>query len=299
MRVNPLFGKEGMWHPARRQVQPQPLQVLVLTSGRESGWRQVLHALAASSYPLLQVQVVGSPTDNVQADLQAWNHIPGEPHLQVGWMDGSNLQSPAVRRYLAELPAEQLVAVVDGQLTPVTTDWPWEALGLFELHPDTVIVGGRVFDATGRVLSAGEIFGMDDLLGCPDRQWHDGQPGYYGLFICQRTVDAVASGFFVSNAGFLREAIARLPNTCTSALLGGWLGAIARRLGRRVIYSPHIAAISQGNSQPVSYAAEERAAFLDAHGPLLCEARTYSRFLARESVRGYSLCPSSVQATPS
>jgi hypothetical protein len=299
MRVNPLFGKEGMWHPARRQVRPQPMQVLVLSTGRESGWRQVLHALAASSYPRLRVQVVGPSADGVAADLQAWNHMPGEPHLEVGWLCGNNLQSPAVRQYLAELPGEHLVAVVDEQLTPVTTDWPWEALGLFELHPETVIVGGRVFDATGRVLSAGEVFGMDGLLGCPDRQWHDGQPGYYGLFICQRTVDAVASGFFVSKAGFLRVAIVRLPNTCTPALLGGWLGAIARQLGRRVIYSPHIAAISQGNSQPVSYAAEERAAFLEAHGPLLSEARTYSRFLARESVRGYSLCEDPSQATPS
>jgi hypothetical protein len=217
--------------------------------------------------------------------------MPGRSGLHVGRLDGDDLRSPAVRQYLASLRAERLLAVVGEQLTPVTMDWPWEALGVFELHPDTAMVGGRVFDAAGRVVSAGEVFGMDGLLGCPDRQWHDGHPGYYGLFICQRTVDAVASGFFVSKAGFLREALAGLPDTCTPALLGGWLGAIARRWGRRVVYSPHLAAITQGNYQQAGYSAAETADLLKAHGPLLHENRTYSRFLARESAQGYSLRP--------
>jgi hypothetical protein len=234
--------------------------------------------------------LIGLLTREEHDDIILWDQMPGKPGLRTQIMESRGLHSQAVRLHLATLPAESLVAVVDDRLTPITSDWPWEALGLFERYPDTVIVGGRIFDDSGGIVSAGEVFGLDGLIGCPERRWHDGHPGYYGMFICQRTVDAVSGSFFVSKAGFLHHALATIPNTANPTVLGAWLGAMARRQGKRVIYSPHIA--SQGAMAVSPPKAEEIAAFTQAHGPLLREAKTYSRFLSRESASGYSVAAS-------
>jgi hypothetical protein len=290
IRVNPLFGNVGLWYAARQHVHPKLVQVLILARGSPGDRRRLLRTLAESSYPLFQVQITGPIAEEERTELTLWDQMPGKRGMRVRVIGGNSLQSSAVHHYLTSLPQETLVAVLDDTLTPITSDWPWEALGFFERYPDTVVVGGRVFDSAGRIVSAGEVFGMDGILGCPDRRWHDGDPGYYGLFISQRTVDAVSGSFFVTTAGFLQEALADLPHSPNPAVRGAWLGALARRKGKRVVYTPHIAA--QGPNPLSAPTTEEAADFLKAHGPLLQEAKTYSRFLSRESASGYCLAAS-------
>ena len=291
VRTNTLFGEVGLWHPARRHVDPPPLHVLVLTAGRRERWRRVLHALAEGSFPALAVHLVGPWTDDDAGDLRRWAAAPGGSGLRLTWDAGFGLHCPAVQRWLAALPAERLVAVLDDELLPLTADWPWEAAGLFELHAGVAVVGGRVFDRTGRIVSAGEVFGMDGLLGCPDRDRRDGERGHYGLFICQRCVDAVAGGFFVTRAGFLRTVLAERAAPLGRSMISAWLAAAARRRGLRIVYTPHIAAQLQSAEPLVPSSAQERLDYMRRHGELLRDGCTYSRFMARDSRCGYSLAP--------
>jgi hypothetical protein len=52
-----------------------------------------------------------------------------------------------------------LVHLLWEQVSVEGGDWPWEALGLFELFPGTVMVGGRIHSAQRRILAAGAYFG--------------------------------------------------------------------------------------------------------------------------------------------
>src|SRR5262249_20182101 len=160
---------------------------------------------------------------------------------------GTGLQSPAVRQLLGTLPANALVAVLEDNLTPLTADWPWEALGLLELHPETAVGGGRGLGTRRVVQSAGGGFGGEGTVGCaprgcPMRGQREGEYGPYGMLICQRATSAVAGGFFVTRAGFLGDVLAGRDGYLSRELLAAWLGATARRQGLHVVYSPYLVA---------------------------------------------------------
>jgi hypothetical protein len=275
VRANPLFRGVGLWSIARRHWPPAPpIHVLVHAGAEEDHQRQALHALALSSYPELEVSVVGRrPPDDARA----------------GWIDGVNLACPAVRRYLEGLPPHALVAVLDDGLIPQMADWAWEALGLFELHADTAVVGGRIMEARGLVRSAGEVFSVGGLLGCPVRGLKEDEYGPYGTLICQRSTGAVDGGFFVARAGFLASVLARRDGYVSREMLGGWLGAAARRQGLRVVFTPFLSAHVQPGRRPIIRSAAEEWEFLQEHWPLLLDDPTYARFLSLDPKHGYEL----------
>ena len=63
----------------------------------------------------------------------------------------------------------------------------------------------------------------------------------------QRTVDAVSPRFCVFDAEFLAGLIAQIQQPrCTLDELGLAAGVHARRIGRRVVYSPFLTAMSSG-----------------------------------------------------
>lgn len=281
MRTNPLFRSRGMWQAARRHVEPAPLLVALHASQR-GRCRRFLHALAECSYPLPNVHVFGTAAADA-VDLEFWNHLPGQSGMTV--TSHGDLQD--LWRWLAAQPASALVARCCDTVMPLTHDWPWEALGLFELHEDAVVVGGRLFDEAGRIESAGEIFGVGGLLGTPDWHRHDGEMGHYGLHICQRSVDAVSGEFFIARAGFLLEALAEL-RTRTPELLSAQLGAMARRRGKRVIYTPHIAAQRAASSGHERVSGHPRD-LVEAFGTLRFDDRYYSRHYSRDPKFGYHL----------
>ena len=120
--------------------------------------------------------------------------------------------------------------------------WASEALGLFELFPDTTMVGGRVH-RDGRIVAAGCQFGR--RVGCesPDLGIRLDEPGYFSHHLKPHSVDAVPVWHAVVRAEFLEAALQRLGGVhVTFAVLGAWLGAHARRTGGRVVYSPFLEA---------------------------------------------------------
>ena len=253
VRSNPLMRQAGLWQMTRRHVPPTPpIHVLHLAarSGTDSEW-------AETPYPELR-------------------------HIDVEW----RALLPAVK----SLPDSALVAVADRGLVPLSSDWPWEALGLFELFDDLAIVGGRILGADGRVESAGEVLGMSGLLGSPCRGWPAATPRRHGMLLCQRTVSAVDCRFFVARAGFLAKVLAEHIST-TPRLLSAWLGAAAAKQGLRIAYSPHmlfqtcVAAAAEIQSD------EELWAFLEAHWPLFGDDPYYSRFCSLRDGHGWRLAP--------
>jgi glycosyltransferase involved in cell wall biosynthesis len=149
--------------------------------------------------------------------------------------------------------------------------WTLEAMGLFELFPDTAMVGGRLHQ-NGRIIHAGAYFGFG--LGCdaPDRGRPLQDPGYFAQAWKPHSVSAVALDHCVLDSGFAANALATLvPSGVSLDQLGDWLGAAARRQRRRVIYTPFLSAIP-GVDRGSRVSAVARRAFVTVHGDLMPDA---------------------------
>jgi hypothetical protein len=178
------------------------------------------------------------------------------------------------------LAGDGLVCLVSEDLEIDRDDWLWDAVSLFEKHPDTVMVGGRIRNTRGETVSAGLVLGFEDGAGCPDTGRQAIDPGYFAQMIKQRSVSAVSSQFAVIRSSFLRD----LPADASIPFLGAWAGAAALRLGKRIVYSPFLSAVSNVNWNAL-VTDQERNAFRTAHRDILPDSRYYSRYLglSRES----------------
>jgi len=160
-------------------------------------------------------------------------------------------------------------------------DWKWETLGIFELHPDTVMIGGRIRTTSGVITEAGRYFGFQGVCGCP----HRGRPfldcGYFMQMWKQRSVSAVSTQFAVMDAKFLVELIEASAPEMTLGFLGAWAGARAFRKAKRVVYSPFLSGISDFDWE-THVAAAEQSLFVQMNRDLLPDSRFYSRYLSLE-----------------
>jgi hypothetical protein len=245
----------GLWRITRRHVDPTPrIEVLHLESD-ESGLSSPATTWHETSFPDLFHRFI------------QWDELPST---------------------LANLPDSSLVAVVQDGLAPLSADWPWEALGLFELFDDLMLLGGRIIGPDGLVQSAGEVFGVSGVLGSPCRGWRAATPRRHGMLLCQRTVSAVDSRFFVARAGFLARALAQRIAT-RPYLLSAWLAAAARQEGLRIAYSPHILLQATTASLTSVQSDEECRLFLESHWPVLTDDPYYSRFCSLRAGHGWKL----------
>jgi glycosyltransferase involved in cell wall biosynthesis len=171
--------------------------------------------------------------------------------------------------------AGRLVHLLWGGTTIEDHEWPWEAMTHFELYPDTVMIGGRVHDGR-RIRMASCYFGFGSGCDSPDRGRALDDPGYFAQMWKQHTVSAVSVQHCVIQAAFLQDALGPLAASGVSgAGLGPWLGAAARKAGRRIVYSPFFCASSQIDPE-AGVGSVERAAFRSAHRALIPENRYLS-----------------------
>jgi hypothetical protein len=177
----------------------------------------------------------------------------------------------------AERHGSRFTVVCSDDVEPEGDEWPWEALGLAELHPDVALVTGRILNPERIVLAGQEILGFDGLAGCPERGRAETDPGYFGLGLKQRSVSAVHSSFFVAQTDFLIDALRSIPATASFRFLGAWLGAYALEQGRRVAFSPLVMALAKaGFEAPQAPTDDEEREFLVRYGHLLPDVRWYS-----------------------
>jgi hypothetical protein len=98
----------------------------------------------------------------------------------------------------------------------------------------------------------------------------------------QRSVSAVSSQFAVMRASFLRE----LPADVSIPFLGAWVGAVALRLKKRIVYSPFLSAVSSMDWEAL-VTAGEREAFQKVNRDILPDRRYYSRYLGLKRESAY------------
>jgi len=159
--------------------------------------------------------------------------------------------------------------------------WPDEVLSIFELHPEVVMIGGRIRDRMGVITEAGRHFGFAGPCGCPNRGRPVTDPGYFGQMWKQRSVSAVSAQFAVVRASFLYELLQQIPASASLAFLGAWAGALALRTGKRVVYSPFLSGVSDRDWDTLVDRAEQ-ALFARTNPDIIPDWRFYSRNLSLE-----------------
>ncbi len=182
--------------------------------------------------------------------------------------------------------AAQAVAKQDGffcflgeGLEVENPEWLWEVIGIMDLHPETIMVGGRIRNSRGQIAEAGLDFGFGGVCGSPHRGKAASDPGYFGQIWKQRTVDAVSTQLAVMKASFFIELLEQLPAVASLGFLGTWAGAYAAKNGRRVVYSPFLSGVSDANWE--EFASDEEKEFFAERYPDLPNGRYYSRLFDR------------------
>ena len=181
--------------------------------------------------------------------------------------------------------ADGLVQLIGEDVEIGDPDWLSEALTLFELHPDAVMIGGRVTNRRGTVTEGGQYFGFDGPCGNPNVGRSSLDPGYFGQMWKQRSVSAVSAQLAVVKARFLCEVLVRLPAQASLAYLGAWAGAHAYRTGKRIVYSPFLSGISDLDWKKL-VEAEEESSFSEINADIIPDARFYSPLLCLQKPFG-------------
>jgi glycosyltransferase involved in cell wall biosynthesis len=244
VEYSPLVNGTADWWMERKHIRPWPAVLVVLTNG--AGGQELA---TAPDYP-----------DLARVELRA----------------------DAGLGALREIAGDGLVCLVSEDLQIDRNDWLWDAISLFEKHPDTVMVGGRIRNSRGEIVSAGLVLGFEGGAGCPDAGRPAIDPGYFAQMWKQRSVSAVSSQFAVLRASFLRE----LPAEVSIPFLGAWAGALALRLKKRIVYSPFLSAVS-GIDWDALVTAGERESFQKVNHDILPDRRYYSRYLGLKRASAY------------
>ena len=206
---------------------------------------------------------------------------PCPPIAPIIVKTGTTNQEPKSLLPLANRLAEQhgLVYFLSDALQTDAFDWASEAVGLFELHPDTVMIGGRIRNSKGVITEAGVHFGVSGVCSSPHAGRSILDPGYFTQIWKQRSVSAVSVQFAVIRATFLKDLLQQLPASASLPFLGAWAGAYAIRSGKRVVYSPYLSGVSDIVWETMIDPSEVRL-FAEINRDIIPDQRYYSRGLS-------------------
>lgn len=171
------------------------------------------------------------------------------------------------------------VSVTDGT-------WKQDAQMLFELFPDTAVVGGR-FKLGHEIVAADVYFGFGNGFDSPNTTRNVADSGYFCQMWKPHSVSAVSVQHCVVRTELLREVLAALVGTGIELEhLGIWLGAAARRRNQRVVYTPFF--LADSTYRFTAIAQHEALAFRKAFPDLVIDNSTLSRRLDLDSHRAFS-----------
>jgi hypothetical protein len=263
-------------HPERYELRKSEL------FGGTPDWR--FHRMPVAPRPVVTA-LMCEAVSNLQADFHSGNY-PGHRTVPILLETGVK----ALAALAEEVACENgLIHLLWDQVAVGGGDWPWEAQGLMELFPGTVMVGGRIYSPQQRIRSAGCYFGYGSGCDSPDRDRLLGDPGYFAQMWKPHAVSAVSSQHAIVDAGFLAHALRALATQrmrVSLPYLGAWLGAIARRRGEAVVYTPFFVGCARSDWDAL-VAAGERRAFIRANADLMPEQRLRSRSLGLDSASAF------------
>ena len=242
-----------------------------IRSSQEAVLRRFLASQAAGSNFSVEANPLFGPT---ASHLRLTRRQVVAPWFQILKNPGSLYDLAAPAEALAHQNGFLGILGQDIEVDPAFADWHWDALGLFELFPDTTIVGGRISNHAGVIVEGPRYFGFGKLCGCPDAGRKIADPGYFGQMWKERTVSAISTRISLIRATDLLRILSTLPPEATLPHLGIWIAAHARRNGRRVVYSPFLHAIEKQPAQaPMSQVEEE--SFRASNADLIPDRRYY------------------------
>ena len=248
----------GLSKAERFRVEPSPL-----FGGMPDWWMR----RDASAPRSITTVVLARPADNV-ASISSCR--PGIPHDVVRLDPGEGV--PGLARLAARAADSGRLLHILWHDTRIVDDvWPLEAMALFELFPDTVMVGGRLHQ-NGRIVDAGAYFGFGRGCDAPDRGRPLEDPGYFAQAWKPHSVSAVPFDHCLLDSQFRRR-------RARHARAGGRVARSAGRVAGCGGASPgaarhlHAVPLRDTKRRPQQpYSARGSRAFVTAHGDLMPDA---------------------------
>ena len=187
-------------------------------------------------------EIDGPRADAIAAALGASAPIRGR-HVWSERDDaaGGNSFAALLGRIATDAPFA--VLFVDADANVREPDAAHELVSWLELLDDCAIVGGRLLDENGRVLSAGDHPASRAILASPDEGRATDDAGHFAMALKPRCSAAVRGGCMMTRGSWLAtasEALATQP--VRIATLGPWLSAVAAATGRRAVCTPFVTA---------------------------------------------------------
>ncbi|MCA2966121.1 MAG: glycosyltransferase [Burkholderiales bacterium] len=149
--------------------------------------------------------------------------------------------APAAAGALAaalEAVREPHVLLLGDGIEPEGEGWWWEAVKLFELHPEIALVGGLLTDRSDRVLRGLEVLDEAGGIHAPQRGARAQDAGPFALWLKPQCVDGAATAFCMVETELLRRSLEELPAETPLHGLGWRLAAQGRAEGRLAAWSP-------------------------------------------------------------
>jgi len=170
-----------------------------------------------------------------------------------------------------------LVSFVSENIRISNPNWDLEALSLFEIHKDVVMIGGLTFNKRQKVVGAGIYFGVGNLCDTPYKDLSIKDPIYNSILKRQHSVSAFHTQLCVFEISFLVDFLKHAcPDSASLSFLGMWAGAYALRENKRVAYSPFISAKTEENWDELIQR-PEKLEFLKHNKDIIPDTRYYHK----------------------
>ena len=181
----------------------------------------------------------------------------------------------------------ELIHICFPGFVPDNEEWLWDAMGLLELFPDAIMVGGILHDGD-KIIDGPSVFGFGDGFDCPEHGIPLSDPGYGAKMWKPHTASAVPAGHCVIRTDFIKQCMPELLEECVRVeMLGPWLGALALEKHRRVVFSPFMRTkISSSHSPNITK--EEKSHFLSRFWHQILNNRYYSPRLGLMPAKAYT-----------
>ena len=259
VEYSPLLGKSADWWFRPRQLLPRPILLVMLFTESVAG-----------------------------ADRGSAENVDYPQFRTVSLSIGSPVES--LLTFADELAdGDGFICLLSHDVEVDRSDWAWEVIGVTEMHPDTVMVGGRIRSSKGFITSAGYCFGFAGPCGCPDRGRPAIDPGYFTQMLKQHSVSAVSTQFAAIRGTFLRDLLRQgVHSSASIPFLGAWAGAYALRTGKRVVYSPMLGGVSDTDWDALA-GSTEKETFREKYSDLIPDHRFYPRYFGLEPSSAYQV----------
>jgi hypothetical protein len=232
----PIFRGAEEWCIERLPVNPPTIEAVILGDGRALGKTSAI------------VQSCGFPFRAVH---------DSEADDAAGW-------STRLRKALDT--GSEYIVVVSDECENLDQSGIWEAVKLFEMHPDVAVVSGRLLNAADVVVACGSVPDSLGRLVSPFDGLRRTDAGPFAMALKAHCILCPATGLFAARAAFLGRALERRPTGLALSALPLWLGASAIAEQVRIAYAPLLEGRTRTQPFRAPQPGREFWTFLDALG---------------------------------